>query len=49
VKVAALLEEGEEPARLLRILRFLVIQDWLGLSKDGKCVWLLSSVRPLVK
>lgn len=45
VLVTSLLHEGETKLDLIRVLCLLVFHDWIGVSKTGNRVWLLSEAR----
>jgi hypothetical protein len=42
---ADLRKEGEDIHDLLKVLGYLKFSEWLGMSSDGKKVWLLSTVQ----
>jgi hypothetical protein len=43
--LAKLIQPGEPPARFREVLKWLDDQDYIGLSSDGKRVWLSSRMR----
>jgi hypothetical protein len=45
VQTSAVALPDEPPEALALVLRYLIMHDWIGLSKDGVRVWMLSDAR----
>ena len=45
ISLAALARSGESPQSIRRILQYLRFHDWIGVSKLGDNVWLLTTAR----
>jgi hypothetical protein len=45
VQTSVLARKDEMPEALALVLRYLILHDWIGLSKDGTRVWMLTDAR----